>query len=233
MYACFIDLTKAFDLVNYNKLFEKLHEKINPLFLRLLGYIYTHQLYEVRWQSEQSFSFKVHNGVRQGAILSPTLFSIYIDSLFSVLEKCGYGCYVENIFSGIFGYADDLVLLSPDRTGLQQMLDITKSHLDDLGLQISVNVDKPTKSKTKTVAFGCTEDPAAVKLEGVALPWCDSYTHLGHLFHRSGFPSHDCEYKRRTFIGQYNTLVQVLHKKDPAVYMKLIQIYMYVSLLRE
>ena len=130
------------------------------------------------------------------------------------------------MFSGVFAYADDVVILSPDRTGLQMMLNITKSHLDYLGLSISVNFINPKKSKTKTVAFGRTDDPATIKLDGVPLPWCDSFVHLGHLLHRSGSPLHDCELRRRSFIGEYNTLVQVLHNKDPIVYMKLIQIYM-------
>ena len=48
-------------------------------------------------------------------------------------------------FYGIVGYADDLVLLSPDLQGLQCMFDIAKSFLDKLGLKISVDRIRPFK----------------------------------------------------------------------------------------
>ena len=122
VFSCFLDLTKAFDLVTFSKLFTKLRDKISNVFIRLLAYIYVHQSCCVEWCGIKSKSFKVSNGVRQGAVLSPILFSLYIDDLFSELAACGLGCYINNVFYGVLGYADDLVLLSPNRYGLQCML---------------------------------------------------------------------------------------------------------------
>ena len=161
VFACFLDLTKAFDLVNFSKLFSKLRNKIGSIFIRLLAYIYVFQSCCAEWCGIKSKSFKVSNGLRQGAVLSPILFSIYIDDLFSELSEAGFGCYINDLFYGILGYADDLVLLSPDLNGLQCMLNISKCYLEKHGLKISVNHINPKKSKTKCVAFGLKNTPPA------------------------------------------------------------------------
>ena len=142
-------MTKAFDLVNYHELFLKLRSRISPIFLRLLCFVYLNQTACVAWGESNSDNFSVKNGVKQGAIFSPTLFSIYIDSLFEVLKKSGFGCFIKNDYYGALAYADDIVLLCPSIKGLQSMLDISKKFFDDLGLIISFDYADPQKSKTK------------------------------------------------------------------------------------
>lgn len=226
VFTCFLDISKAFDLVNFHKLFQKLKYKISPLFLRLLAFIYMRQVCKVHWNGECSKEFNVYNGVRQGAVLSPTLFSVYIDELFTILNKSGFGCYINNIFYGIAGYADDLVLLSPSIFGLQRMIDLTNDYLISLGLSISVNFDIPHKSKTKCIAFGLKHDPLPVNLNGTPLPWCKSYEHLGHLLYKDGSLKLDCDLKRRSFNGQFHALCQEIKYQKPIVYLKLINIYL-------
>jgi len=53
--------------------------------------------------------------VKQGGILSPTLFCIYMDETLYKLKVSNVGCYIGNVFLGGLGYADDLCLLSPNR----------------------------------------------------------------------------------------------------------------------
>ena len=226
IFACFLDMTKAFDLVNYSKLFNKLKNRISPVFLRLLAYIYLNQKYCVSWNNCKSSMFNVLNGVRQGAILSPTLFSIYLDELFYILKSSGYGCNINGYFYGSFSYADDIVLLSPSRSGLQHMLNLAKSYFDDLDLIISMNVENPVKSKTKCMAFGRKTDPLPLHIDDTLIPWTDNYTHLGHIMSRDGSSVEDCMQKKRSFIGKYHSLCQLLKQKHPSVYMKLINIYM-------
>ena len=86
--------------------------------------MYSNQKLRVKWRDHYSDSFMVSNGVKQGGVLSPVLFGVYIDSLLFELKKSGYGCCVGPHFAGCLGYADDLVLLSPTKKGLKHMLDI-------------------------------------------------------------------------------------------------------------
>ena len=74
-----LDATKAFDRVNYCKLFaELLKRNICPLLLRLLLLMYTRQSLRVKWGNTVSSEFTVSNGVKQGGVLSPILFDIYM-----------------------------------------------------------------------------------------------------------------------------------------------------------
>ena len=65
-----------------------------------------------------STGFNVSNGVRQGGILSPYLFCIYVDELSKMLNNEHVGCFVGTMLVNHLMYADDLVLLSPSAAGL-------------------------------------------------------------------------------------------------------------------
>ena len=76
----------------------------------------------VRWGNSLSDPFHVNNGVRQGGILSPYLFNVYMDDLSQSLNCCKTGCLSGEIMVNHLMYADDLVLLSPSATGLRELL---------------------------------------------------------------------------------------------------------------
>ena len=68
--------------------------KLDGLYLRLILYIYTN----VRWCSTDSTSFKVKNGIRQGAVSSGILFAVNIDELLTLLRNSGLGFHIYGIF---------------------------------------------------------------------------------------------------------------------------------------
>ena len=84
--------------------------------------MYTQQSANVLWNGKTSKDFTIGNGVKQGGVLSPRLFCIYIDGLFKLLRRKKTGCWLNKEFVGILGYADDLILLAPSRDALQEMI---------------------------------------------------------------------------------------------------------------
>ncbi len=54
----------------------------------------------VRWADSFSNTFPVSNGVRQGGVLSPILFTIYIDNFLTRLSSLGVGCFWDSFFAG-------------------------------------------------------------------------------------------------------------------------------------
>ena len=87
---------------------------------------YSNQKSNVRCRGNAfSNTFNVQNGVRQGAVSSPVLFCIYIDKFIKLLRCLTFGCQIQGVYiMGIGICADDITLLSPSRTGLQEMVKI-------------------------------------------------------------------------------------------------------------
>ena len=81
--------------------------------VRAIIVVYEKQFAWVRWGMARSEMFPIVNGTRQGSVLSPALFSIYMDEILHNLRDLGVGCYVGEV---LLDDADYLVLLAPTRT---------------------------------------------------------------------------------------------------------------------
>nr|XP_053608905.1 uncharacterized protein LOC128674418 [Plodia interpunctella] len=93
IYACFLDFSRAFDLVSYDILWEKLRERNIPAeLLGIFQYWYQNQSNNVRWANQLSVSYGLNCGVRQGGITSPKLFNLYINDLIVGLSNRHIGC---------------------------------------------------------------------------------------------------------------------------------------------
>ena len=87
-----------------------------------------------KWNNSVSKVFSPKNGVKQGSILSPVLFSVYLDKLLNALENHKTGCRIGRKFCGALAYADDLTLISPTVQGLQSMITLCEK----FGLEYSI-----------------------------------------------------------------------------------------------
>ena len=144
-----LDCSKAFDMCKFSILFNKLHQKGLPaIVLRSLVFVYEEQTAWVTWGRSRSAQFRVVNGTRQGSILSPAFFSIYIDDLLVQLRKSNVGCHIGDVFYGAAGYADDIVLLSPCRSAMSEMLRICENFANENNLKFSTDINA-AKSKSK------------------------------------------------------------------------------------
>ena len=103
---------------------ELINKNICTKIIKLLLYMYTNQDCDVRWDGVYSNMLKYVNGVKQGNVISPLLFTLYIDSLFLLLKQLGLGCHVGLAYAGAFGYADDIALVAPSLYCLKKMISI-------------------------------------------------------------------------------------------------------------
>ena len=86
VYVCFLDASKAFDCINHWKLFQILIERKCPAYI-LKVFWYQEQMLCVKWNGALSECFSGSNGIKQGGILSPKLFNIYVDVLSQKLNE--------------------------------------------------------------------------------------------------------------------------------------------------
>ena len=222
-----MDMTKAFDKVKQSLLFWQLIKRGFPLiYLRLILVMYTKQSANVLWNGKTSKDFSIGNGVKQGGVLSPRLFCVYIDGLFAYLRRKKTGCWLNKEFVGILGYADDLLLLAPSRDALQEMITNCGKFAKELNLTFSTN-DDPRKSKTKCMAFLKKERPLSnIKLNGKDLPWVKSAKHLGSkITDDSGSLCSDLMEKRAIYINKVNELSQEFYYAHPSTRVRINSIF--------
>jgi hypothetical protein len=152
VYGLFLDASKAFDRINYTKLFKLLIKKgMDIKLVRCLLYMYTNQALKVNWNGIISNEFKAQNGVKQGGVLSPLLFNVYIDELLCRLRKSGIGCHVGPFYSSAFGYADDICIIANSIKDLKSMIKICENYASDYNVQFN-------GSKSQLIKFSTSGD---------------------------------------------------------------------------
>ena len=152
LFGCFVDFSKAFDSIPRDILFKKLlSHNINGKFYDCLINMYTDDQACIKLGNRITNTFMVNQGVKQGCILSPLLFNIFLSDLQKKIEKNENNPAKISINQtlGCLIWADDLLLLSQTETGLQNMLDTLNTFSRENGL--SINMDK-----TKVMIFNKT-----------------------------------------------------------------------------
>ena len=84
--------------------------------------MYLNHVCFVKWNNKKSIEFSVRNGAKQGAVISPVLFSAYVDKLFKQLDRNDNGCHVGPVYAGAIEYADDMGLVAPSLYRLKRMV---------------------------------------------------------------------------------------------------------------
>ena len=161
---CSVDLVQAFDRLNRYILFDKLLSSHCPIqFINIMECWLSKSFTVVKWNGILSTPKLLSSGVRQGGILSPVLFSVYLNDLLIKLKISNLGCFIKHICFSVFMYADDLLLLAVSLRDLQAMIDICeeefllldmkvnfkKSHCMRVGRRYKENIVSPTVGKNK------------------------------------------------------------------------------------
>ena len=200
-----LDASKAFDRVNHYKLFSLLMlRKIPVCVIRTLFEWYSKLFVTVKWNCAFSYYVKVNSGVRQGGILSPSLFNIYIDVLIVRLRKMNFGCHIDNIFLGCLCYADDILLISPSVSALQMMLNIC----DDVGKELAITFN-PMKSSCIMFGSGYAKyNPSSMTLSNSEISWVKNLKYLGIIIKTGKVFDIDIYQSRRKFYASVNSILE-------------------------
>ena len=179
VFACFLDVAKAFDRVNHCLLFNKLLDTgWPPSIVKTLYIWYGTQRFRVKWANDVSNRIAVSCGVRQGSILPPTLFNIYMNDLQLEFNGCRVGCHIGNLSCNNIAYADDMVLLSPSAKGLNCLLGICESYAKKHDVVYNT-------TKSKVTLFPCKTRNVNPKLLMVLdedqMEQIYEYVYLGHV----------------------------------------------------
>jgi len=156
---CALDISKAFARVDHYALLQLLMDRSVPRnFIGILLDWYTKCILCVRWNGAIAFWFCISTGVRQGGVLSPVLFAIYMDILVNRLLMAGYGCKLLNEFYGCLLFADDIMLLSHSVNATRCMLQVCD--------QFAVDIDvKFNSTKSVAMRIGCRYNATCEPLE--------------------------------------------------------------------
>ena len=202
VYGIVLDATKAFDRINYCKLFRILLDRnIDPMICRLLLNMYTNQKLRVKWANTFSTEFSASNGVKQGGVISPLLFCVYMDGLISELLASNVGCYMGAVYAGIFMFADDIKLLAPSVLALNIMLDIC--------INYAARFDVIFNDKSQLIVFKSRNENVPspdIYINGTKLKTVNSINHLGHILHDDIFYN-DASKCVKDFYGQFNSFM--------------------------
>ena len=124
-YCCFIDVRKAYDRVWRDGLWKALWlEGIRGKMWRIIRSLYKKIRSCIILGKEKTESFDIEVGVRQGCVISPILFSIFINRLAKEIVQSGIGVMVKDRKISILLYADDIVLIAETKEDLQIGMDI-------------------------------------------------------------------------------------------------------------
>ena len=218
VYCSFLDASKAFDRLVHSGLFLKLIERNLPMiFIEIVIFWHSGLMCRVRWGDCHSEWFDIVAGVRQGGILSPEYYCLYIDDLVLILKRLKVGCHVRNVFLSSLLYADDMALVSPSLKGLQILLKATEEycHYWDICLN---------PKKTKNLAFGTGIDNLCpLYLDGNQLEWVTSWKYLGVTL-RSYFRFNcDIDERIRNFYKCLNAIVRIVGHSGELVMLRLLE----------
>lgn len=176
VYAFFVDFKAAFDNISRQALIYKLFQMgISYKFVRLVEQMYNNTQSAVWNGKEISEYFETTKGVKQGCLLSPLLFTLYINDLHDYIEG---GLCVESINIRLLLYADDIVLLADDIKILQNMIDKLELYCKRWSLEVNI-------SKSEIMVFrngGKLSKYEKWTYKGREIKICNEFKYLGVVF---------------------------------------------------
>lgn len=185
IYVAFIDIEKAFDCVPRDWIWKCLSKRgINSKLKNAIASIYRRTRNYVRVGGMQSEEFLTKEGLRQGGVLSPTLFNIVLDDILKEIKKqtrkiqIGYkNMRIVEIAESAF--ADDLLVYARNVNDLQVNLSIWETALKKRNMRINAE-------KTKVMSIGKHDRKIVTYIDGKVIEQVEIFKYLGISIHQEG-----------------------------------------------
>ena len=150
LYTCFVDFKSAFDTVWRDALFFKLYKmNIGGNFMSLIRDMYSNVMYSIKIDGGITKPFTSSIGVKQGGVLSPQFFKLFLADLPSIFDNTCDPVSLNKKILHCLMYADDLILLSKSKEGLQNCINKLSDYCKRWNLTVNT-------SKTQVVIFNKT-----------------------------------------------------------------------------
>jgi hypothetical protein len=225
LYICFMDASKAFDKVNHFILFDKLLKRGLPVIIvRLICTWYTTQRFFVKWCECLSDPFTVSNGVRQGGILSPLLFNVFIDDLSVNLANTKVGCFIESVCFNHLFYADDSVLVAPSPSALQKLIRVCEAYGIDNDMTFNPNKTVCMAFLPKIFLF---LPIPSMYMNGNVLKWVEEHKYLGFIMTSNKSDKKDINRQLRYIYARGNILFRNFYHCHADTKLLLFKSYCY------
>ena len=182
VYTCFVDFQKAYDNVWRTGLYYKLLKHgIDLQMVKLIKDMYEKTSQVIRMNTKVTKPLKTYKGVRQGCVLSPHLFNIFINDLPGIFDDSCRPVENGNKNLSCLMFADDIVLLAESKEGLQTCLNKLEGYAKDWKMTVN-------KKKTKVMIIQNRGKMPAIDItyEGQRLEVVDNYKYLGTIVSRTG-----------------------------------------------
>ena len=204
-YSLFVDLSKAFDNVDHFMLGEILLQRnIPPDLVLLIMYYLRNQEARIIWNHVKGTYHNIERGVRQGGILSPLLFKLYVDDVLREITESGVGCKLGILRINVLAYADDLVLLADTPNHLSFLYELLNVKLSRKHLKIN-------QSKSKCMIFKkkvCKENVENILLGAHTFEVVAQYKYLGHIIRDDLSDTTDAEYRINNFYAKFHWVLR-------------------------
>ena len=137
-YLCLFDIEKAFDSIEIPILLQHLFELgVNGKLWRLIKKWYTNSSCHVRIGSQLSEPFSVHRGVKQGSVLSPTLFLTVMDRLLKEMKAERHGLSISQTYIGAAIHADDLRTIAESKEVVSKQVRVVRTFPKAVNLKLN------------------------------------------------------------------------------------------------
>jgi hypothetical protein len=214
VFAALIDFKSAFPSVDRSLLFNKLAAwGMSARFGRALHALFENNTFVLRFASGVTEEFRVNSGLREGSVLSPLLFSLFIaDMERSVLQPFDPSVNFQFQDFKVLGvpvpgllYADDLIILARSQLALRKRLKRLESYVARNKLTVNV-------AKCEIVVFGGNQSDFSFRFLGEPVPVRTSCKYLGVSFgDRSGIGFHFGLFPSR-FASSVTVFFQLMQK---------------------